>query len=129
MRIPHPAREAPLSARSTLLLANKRTPATGEAGYGRLVRVQQGRGGADSSHALERQHNADGSEEFPPHLAVPRQGRSAACGRGCRDPNSTYRAVPYAGEKHARSPWFESGPGGAAPRPRLRRLAVDRLTL
>ena len=44
--------------------ANKKRPQPGEDGYGRLVRAQQGRGGDDSSHALELRDNADWRPEF-----------------------------------------------------------------
>jgi hypothetical protein len=39
--------------------AQKKRPQPGEDGYGRLVRVQQGRGGDDDSRALEPGLNAE----------------------------------------------------------------------
>jgi len=49
---------------SLRLATHKKRPQPGEDGYGRLVRVQQGRGGDDGSRALERQHNAGPGKGF-----------------------------------------------------------------
>ena len=63
-----------------ILCANKKRPQPGEDGYGRLVRVQQGRGGDDNSHALEPADNARGSEEFRSFLFVRSAGhRGSLC--------------------------------------------------
>ena len=63
-----------------ILCAKKKRPQPGEDGYGRLVRVQQGRGGDDSSHALEPADNARRPEEFRAYLlARPARHQGSLC--------------------------------------------------
>jgi len=65
----------------------RKRPQPGEVGYGRLVRVQQGRGGDDGSRALERRHNAAGEKGFHPFTWGFHEWDWAACETNSRDPN------------------------------------------
>jgi hypothetical protein len=79
-----------LSPRSHRLLSAEKRPQPGEVGYGRLVRVQQGRGGDDGSRALERRHNAADEKGFPAISWRFGGPKWAACEMGSRNTNLSF---------------------------------------